>query len=488
MRNNKENILSVIICLALGFLFCLKFSLSTSPAYGPSLLSHDAAIFYIIGKFWSQGVVPYLELWDHKGPMIFFVNLLGYRLTGSTLGVFIIQCFSLSVSIFFVYRIFRLRFASVSSWLFSIVSILWLACSYEGGDLTEEYLLPYLTAAFYLIAKWIDKYEQSPCDHNPWNAFLLGFVLAFSFLTRLTNALGACGAMLAIGLVLLKDQRWNNLFQNILAFIGGFLVLAVPFVVYFYSQGALNEFLFGSFIYNVSNMNATSGGFSNQYWLRNIVPFSIMAISCLGLFFVSIYMFFSNPKHRVGAFVWLLATFFLGTWLFRSSLMSHYRTVALPFFPILVLELYKLDRWFHPVLRALVLSLLVFGPIFITVRKWSSFVDYFDRPFAVELAQQVKEDVPVESLPDLIVYGDPQMYLLLDIKPIYRNFSFPGTQGTKHEKLKEDIRREYSSCKADYVLVSGDSSMIQDILDSKYDLVKEYNYRGSYKLWKNKDM
>jgi len=35
-------------------------------------------MFQIIGKAWTEGITPYVGVFDHKGPFIFFVNALGY--------------------------------------------------------------------------------------------------------------------------------------------------------------------------------------------------------------------------------------------------------------------------------------------------------------------------------------------------------------------------------------------------------------------------
>ena len=248
---------SFLGCLLIAFLFCLKFSLTTSILYD-GIHGDDSAIFYIIGKYWAQGSIPYVDLWDHKGPMIFFINCIGHLLTGDKTGVFILQVASLSVFLYFTLLTFRTRFSLLISSLLSIVSLFWLACSYEGGNLTEEYLLPYLAAAFYLTVKWLNKQESEPTDHNPWQAFLLGFILGFSLLTRLTNALSACGIMLAITVILILDKRWSNLWRNILFFLLGFLAIVVPFCIYFAFHHALEEMFFGSFLFNFGNIVSTT--------------------------------------------------------------------------------------------------------------------------------------------------------------------------------------------------------------------------------------
>ncbi|MBR6001381.1 MAG: hypothetical protein IK045_00775 [Bacteroidales bacterium] len=483
MKQKKiNNITAILFAVAAAVLFCLKFSLSTSPFYGPGLHTHDSAIFFLIGKYWAEGSIPYIDLWDHKGPMIFFINCLGCLIAGKH-GVFALQCVFLSAFIFFTFKTFELRFNRWTSAGLSIVSLFWLACSYEGGNLTEEYVLPLLAASVYLTVRWLDDYRRTPCGHNPWNAVLLGAILAFCFLTRLTNGLGAAGATLAIALILIKDRQWKNLLLNAAGFLGGALALILPFAVYFAAKGALDECIFGSFLFNVSNLDAAEGGVGNNYWRANIIPFSIMAVNCFGLAVLSLFVLIRDKERRADAFVWLVSSLMLGWWLFTSSLMSHYRTVAVPFFPALVIMLAGMKGRFLKASGLAVLALLIVGPVFLTLRKWSSFVDYFDRPEAVQVAEELRGDIPPEDLPTTIIYGDPQFYLLLDIKPVYHNFTYPDGQGAKSERLRDDIVKEYSSCKASHILVSGGQVLIDGILRDRYAFVKEYGADGDYKLY-----
>ena len=87
---------------ARGLLFLLSalmgvalFTESTSPLF--SGWGYDSAMFQTIGKYWVEGYLPYVDLYDHKGPMIFFINALGYGLGGRN-GVYIIQVLSIALS------------------------------------------------------------------------------------------------------------------------------------------------------------------------------------------------------------------------------------------------------------------------------------------------------------------------------------------------------------------------------------------------------
>ena len=79
----------LIVSAAVSAVFLLFASPYTTPLnryYG-----YDSAFFLLIGKGIRHGMLPYLDLYDQKGPMIFYINALGYLLTDSRLGVFLLQ-------------------------------------------------------------------------------------------------------------------------------------------------------------------------------------------------------------------------------------------------------------------------------------------------------------------------------------------------------------------------------------------------------------
>lgn len=57
----------------LAFVITTFFCFCCSPFW--NVMELDQSMFSIIGEGWSQGRLPYVDLWDSKGPIIFFVNL-----------------------------------------------------------------------------------------------------------------------------------------------------------------------------------------------------------------------------------------------------------------------------------------------------------------------------------------------------------------------------------------------------------------------------
>ena len=63
--------------------------------------------FLFFGKAITLGKDAYRDYFDHKGPILFYINALGYFLTKSKVGIFILQCISLSISSIFMYKTAR---------------------------------------------------------------------------------------------------------------------------------------------------------------------------------------------------------------------------------------------------------------------------------------------------------------------------------------------------------------------------------------------
>ena len=73
-----NKILCALLFVLSGLVWALFFSKTTSPLYTD--VGYDSAMFQTIGKYWAQGYLPYVDLFDHKGPLIFFINAVGYAL------------------------------------------------------------------------------------------------------------------------------------------------------------------------------------------------------------------------------------------------------------------------------------------------------------------------------------------------------------------------------------------------------------------------
>ena len=138
--------------LGVSAAFLLRFSYSTSFLW-PGYCGYDSAIFQTIGKYWAQGSVPYRDLFDHKGPLIFFIDMLGYWLHGRA-GILVPQTVSLAATLFFLYKLGRVYLPRPGAVLAAGVALVYLARTFDEGNMTEEYALPFIAASLWLAAGW----------------------------------------------------------------------------------------------------------------------------------------------------------------------------------------------------------------------------------------------------------------------------------------------------------------------------------------------
>lgn len=112
-----------LLFLILSIFFLLIFSGSTSPLYNMSGV--DSSIFVMMGKMFLEGKTPYVDFFDHKGPILILVEALGLSLypSGNT-GIFIIQIINLTIAQILIFHICGIlhQYLSASVSFYSVYS------------------------------------------------------------------------------------------------------------------------------------------------------------------------------------------------------------------------------------------------------------------------------------------------------------------------------------------------------------------------------
>ena len=105
-RRDKVSFCSFLILLIPAVLFLAFFSTTTSPLY-PNNYGVDSAFYRVIGTSVIRGKTLYKDIWDNKGPVLFFIQALG-ALKGTRNAelsiTFLLQILSLFLSLFFIMK------------------------------------------------------------------------------------------------------------------------------------------------------------------------------------------------------------------------------------------------------------------------------------------------------------------------------------------------------------------------------------------------
>jgi len=140
--NIREEDSKAYIALLSLFLFVFAFFCSKmSPLY-PSNEWSDINIYHTIGKAIAHGKTLYVDIFDHKGPLIFIIYALAYKISGfQFLGMFIIL-YALWLSVLVhLYHSLNLYIGGLATLCVCFLTVYFsLNYSHSGGS-PEEFIL-----------------------------------------------------------------------------------------------------------------------------------------------------------------------------------------------------------------------------------------------------------------------------------------------------------------------------------------------------------
>ena len=462
---SKKNFWQYAILLAVAIIFTTVFSYTTSPLYQEWGNTPDSPIFQIIGKYWAQGKIPYRDLWDMKGPYIFFVNALGYWLTGASIGVYCIQIVSLFFTIAIIFQLFRRYFSVRSSFLYVLLSLAGLSYIYEGGNMTEEYILPPLSLSFYYLAMWLDGYEyRNVVAHAPRFALVYGILLGLSLMSRLTNALGLMAAVGVVVIVLLRQRMYVNLLHNAVMFLSGFTITVMPFLIYFYMYDSLQEMWNATFLYPLTY----AGNSSNDISSTGLHYFFLSYFNAILLVSLVVYIVVCRKEVSVRSLLLFATSFVPLVWFCQGNGFGHYGMIVFPLFALSIIEANKLRMRFLPYAVSL---LLLFG---CATKVHFMFFIYQWKNKEVTQCRQLLEKVPEVDYSSFVAYNcNPNIYLDLNICPSVPYFALQGIAEEKVIPLSTDIYNSFRMVKPKWVLVSerGGGNSVRTFIADNYSPV-----------------
>lgn len=471
---NKESLEKIIvytIYILISIIYIIGLSYSTSFVF-PRYWGSDSAIFQTIGMGWSKGALPYVDLFDHKGPIIFFIDMVGYMLTGTSTGVLFIQIVSFICFIFFLHCIHKESgISDKKAFLYTILTIMFLAFSYDEGNMTEEYMLPYIALSFFMGLKYLKEYNKGNIEHPVKYAFFYGICFSFGLMTRLTNSLPVIVLVAFITILLIVHKQWKNLFKNIVTFLIGCVLVILPFAIYFYIKGAFGDLVWGTIGYNLfyTNKNAELiidlSDRTTRRYLFSLTP-------VLGILLIGIRTLIAR-KYIYGLFYCMLGLTEMLMFL-NLSFYPHYTMIVAPNIALILFELSRnssIPKYKNGVYYVVIVVCCLINTKFAYENiKWMYQWTHNHEP---EYVQFMYDNSINDSV---IAYNTDNkcLYLDYDIVPQYRYFALQDRYGEFSEVIEADIHDVYDNASAEYLIVKGDGTIIDDILKNKYHIVNTY--------------
>ena len=328
--NRKVFLRRILFSFLTAVAVILVFSCS-SPLY-PFNYWEDPNCFFTVGAGILRGQVPYRDLYEQKGPILYFIHALAGLISQKTfIGVFFIQIIICMVTHYYSVKIASL-YVEVTKRLYVLsvpaMMLLYSVNSYFYGDSAEEMILPFYVISFYILLKTL-KDKALPTKKE--TAFI-AVSTAMAFWIKYT----LCGFFLGMVLIFLvfsiRNKQFKKLLPLILIFIAAFIAVSLPVLAYFACNNALGD-LYTAYFYNNIFLYRNV---SDSIPLSGIIPYSLILtfiklsknLYMAAAILISI-IFFIIKKRFAELISYLTLFLFTTVFIFQGSFIGFYYIFAL---------------------------------------------------------------------------------------------------------------------------------------------------------------
>lgn len=234
--------------LALISIFCMLIVTTTSPLYYVNN-ADDGNIMFTVGKSVLHGLMPYKDLFDQRGPIIYFINTLAALISYKNFfGIFIFEVIATFIDFLFIYKTLNLRYSCKFSFISVICLIPFLFNSklFIYGNTPEEFILPLIMITIYLLTK------ESPERWSNKKYILMGIFMGLSFWIKFTLSTTWVALILSVMLFFLFKGNYRETFLVFVNGALGYLVVSLPIIIIFALKNALYDLFYVYFYLNAT--------------------------------------------------------------------------------------------------------------------------------------------------------------------------------------------------------------------------------------------
>lgn len=471
---------------AVAFLYLLVCSGYTSPLF-PDMINYDSAIFMMVGKGILEGKELYAEIFDHKGPILFWLEALG--MLGGRKGIFLLQVIFMTANLYLMDKTASLWKLSKKKRLFvMLLTLVVLAYPLSNGNLSEEYGLPFVFLPLYLFLKeW--KNKQSPRLFYSW---IYGVCFGIHLFIRVNNGISVC-AIIACWLVwLIANKKYKEIALHLLIGLAGIAAITVPILLYFYARGTLYDMLYATFLFNLEYSSQMS--FLTNFAYKSTILHLLILFSPLLL---EAYILAVKEKGRMRwALEFIVVVNILV--LFLGYGYNHYFTTAVPLVTVTLCIWFSDEerekegqKWrkLWVTLGRLGMLGIIGGYAVLLIRLTAINVRdaYFNETIAREAAsvKSSLEIVPEEERDSILgVDVQAKYYLYGEILPCYP-YGILQTHWSKSDSSIMKQTLEYIDKEAPLWVMTepnNENDGLQSILEEKYESKTENEFLVLYRL------
>lgn len=448
----KDAAFAIVLSLAFGMRIAFY-------PWSGALPGTDGSAYWYVGKMLRDGAVLYVDIFEHKGIFLYLIDAIGLSLTGgSTIGIWILEIinmFATSCFMLMTTKLFTKKSGIQYLTTASLVASITICMLMTDGNLSEEWVLPWIMMAVYICYKY--------CVTNSYRFYdivLLGISCGFIIFVR-ANMVAVFAAFLPIILYkMIKEKKWNDVGICALNFILGLSVIIVPIIIYCVMTNSLEAMWRCYFEFSFAYSGKPAMSIPEVMWLlfRRMTIFSVLLVAAARLFY----------KDKL---------FQINLWFYVVSLLlasmsgrphAHYAMILIP---ALVLPLtWLLDAIRGVRVKRLDWILLLLTAIFFFVEFGMSVLTYHE-PQKSEIAQYLLENT--EDDDNVLMMGNNCVYYYESNRTTTNRFFYQTPPINVSDELYGEFIEELEQTLPEAIVVVG---------DMKAQMEEEDNLSKAYQL------
>ncbi|EJT6665555.1 hypothetical protein GNF53_06470 [Clostridium perfringens] len=485
MKNKKViKSLEIIAIIVLSAVFNAIVSTTTSPII--SNIGADSGIFLTIGKSVAEGHSLYVDIFDHKGPVLFFLNAIPQIFIKGPLGVWIVQTVFLIITVILLIKICELLMENKIKYLIPLIYFIYILFTFEGGNLSEEYSNLFCIIGLYIFVKYyVNKFEFK--DKYP---LILGMCFMAVALIRVNNAALLVSVVLTVLCILLYRKDYKNIWKSIRNFIIGNLVVFIPISTYFLTRNSFYDFMYATFLYNFKYKgNGFLANITNMFKYNKL--FKLIIITFILISIINIILLILKSKHELSLFVLINLITTIVAISAGGKAYLHYTTIASIGFMFNIILLFKyldiLNNKFIVIIATCLVILVLSGLLYHKINKIK--IEKMDSDNYKKESIELSSHIPRGD--SLLGYNIPaKWYYISDLLPSNKYFTLQDWWASFDPSINDHLNDYFDNTPPTWVITDNINNIlnnhVKSFIDNNYKLVDENDSGQLYKIKKIK--
>lgn len=227
----------------LGITFVVSMQ-SPANIFHVSLGGVDTNVFHYVAAVMAKGGAMYRDTFDHKGPLLYFINYLGLKISYYS-GAWLLEFLLLFVWVVLTYCTARLFCRKLPACAVAFLGATALFSCYCGGNYPECYTLPCISGALYIFTDYF-------VNHKITNLRLMlcGGTLACALMLKPNTISVWVVFSLAVLVQAFRTGEMKTIPRFLGFFLLGFSIVLAPIFLYLGVKGIIPDFIRTYFLFN----------------------------------------------------------------------------------------------------------------------------------------------------------------------------------------------------------------------------------------------